>query len=167
MNVGLRHFSARRYEEAVAQFNRLIEMEPTYPMSYVFLCEVYAQRGMYEEAFDFCCKGDVLLKLHTPESCERENVAIREAMKKDGAMGFWRKNLERSLKEYEQGTASAIGVAGNYAKLGEKELAFEWLEKAFASRDPDLTYLKIDEDFDNVKSDPRFADLVRRIGLPQ
>jgi lipopolysaccharide biosynthesis regulator YciM len=167
MNVGLRYSSARRYDEAIAQFKRLIEMEPTYPMSYWFLGNIYADKGMYEEAIGLWCKGDVLLKIHTIESCERENTAIREAIKKDGATGFWRKNLERSLKEYEQGTVSAMNVAGAYAKRGEKELVFEWLEKAFAIRDPDLTYLKIDADFDNVKSDLRFQDLLKRVGLPQ
>ncbi|MGI8639028.1 MAG: protein kinase domain-containing protein [Pyrinomonadaceae bacterium] len=167
MNVGLRYSQAHRYDEAIEQFKKLIETEPTYPMPYLFLGDNYAEKGMYEDALNLWCKGDVLLKIHTPESCERENVAIREAIKKDGAKGLWRKDLERSLKDYEQGTASAVSVARSYARLGEKERAFEWLEKAFAARETELTYLKVDESFDNVKSDPRFQDLLRRIGLPQ
>jgi tetratricopeptide (TPR) repeat protein len=167
MNVGLRYLNARRYDEAIVQFKRLIETEPTYPNSYWFLGEIYADRGMYEEALDLWCKGDVLFKIHTTESCERENTAIREAMKKEGAMGLWRKSLERNLKDYEKGTVSAMYVAASYAKLGEKELAFEWLEKAFAAREPWLSYLKNERAFDNVKSDPRYMDLVRRIDLPQ
>jgi hypothetical protein len=71
------------------------------------------------------------------------------------------------LKYYERGIGSAVTVAADYARLGEKEQAFEWLEKAFAEHDGEITYLKIDEAFDNVKSDPRFQNLVRRIGLPQ
>ncbi len=107
------------------------------------------------------------MKLHTTESCERENTAIREAIKKDGAMGLWRKSLERSLKDYEKGTTPAMYVAASYARLGEKELAFEWLEKAFAAREPWLSVVKNERAFDNVKSDPRFADLLKRVGLPQ
>ena len=166
MNVGLRYLDARRYDEAIVQFKRLIETEPTYPNSYWFLGEIYAERGMYEEALDLWCKGDVLFKSNTPESCERENAAIREAIKKEGAMGLWRKNLERSLKDYEKGTHLAMYVAAAYARLGEKERAFEWLEKAFAAHEPQLAYLKNERAFDNVKSDPRFVDLLNRIGLP-
>ena len=143
------------------------QTDPTYPLPYLFLGDTYAEKEMYEEALDQWCKGDILLKIHTPESCERENAAFREAIKKDGATGFWHKSLERSLKEYEQGATLAMSVAGKYAKLGEKERAFEWLESAFAKRDPELSYLKINESFDNLKSDPRFTDLLRRIGLPQ
>ena len=82
-------------------------------------------------------------------------------------MGFWRKSLERNLKEYAQGTVSAVSVAGSYARLGEKERVFEWLEKAFTIREPNLTYVKNDSSFDNVKADPRFQDLLKRVGLPQ
>jgi TolB-like protein/Tfp pilus assembly protein PilF len=87
MNVGLRYLNARRYDEALLQFKRLIETEPTYPNSYWFLGEIYAERGMYEEALDLWCKGDVLFK-NTPESCERENAAIREAIKKKARWAY-------------------------------------------------------------------------------
>ena len=166
MNVGLRYSNANRYDEAIAQFKKLIETEPEYPLPYMFLGDIYAEKGMFEESLDPLCKADILLKIDTPENCEREKAAFREAIKKNGATGYWRKTLEIRLKEHEQDTSPAVSVAGVYARLGEKELAFEWLEKAFARREPDLTYLKIDESFDNVKSDPRFTDLLRRIGLP-
>jgi serine/threonine-protein kinase len=167
MNVGLRYLDMHRYDEAVAQFKKLNETEPEYPMAYMFLGGAYEERGMFEEALDPLCKADVLLKINTPENCEREKAAFRETIKKNGATGYWRKVLEIRLKEHEKGIASAVGVAGMYARLGEKERAFEWLEKAFAKRDPELSGLKIDGSFDSVKSDPRFADLLRRIGLPQ
>ncbi len=166
-NVGLRYLEARRYDEAIAELKKLIEAEPTYPVAYMFLGGAYEDKGMFEEALEARCKGDVLLKINTPETCERENEAIREAIKKDGATGYWRKVLERLLKEHEQGTTPAASVAAAYARLGEREKAFEWLEKAFAKRDPKLSYLKTNESFDNIKSDPRFQDLLRRIGLPQ
>jgi tetratricopeptide (TPR) repeat protein len=53
-----------------------------------------------------------------------------------------------------------------YAGLGEKDEAFAWLEKPYKARDKGLTYLKIDPCLDPLRSDPRFEDLVRRVGLP-
>jgi len=167
LNLGLRYWTSRRYDEAIAQFKKLIETEPTYPLPYSFLAFMYAERGMYEESLELRCKGEVLLNIETAESCQQKAADFRQALKTGGATSFRRKTLEYDLKYYERGIGSAVAVAGNYALLGEKERAFEWLEKAFAEHDNAITYLKIDTAFDNVKSDPRFQDLLRRIGLPQ
>jgi serine/threonine-protein kinase len=167
LNLGLRYWTLRRNDEAMAQFKKLIETEPTYPLPYSFLAFMYAEKGMYEESIELRCKGEVLLNIETEESCKRKTTEFRQALKTGGAAGFWRKTLEYNLKYYERGIGSAVAVAADYATLGEKERAFEWLEKAFAEHDNDITYLKINTAFDNVKSDPRFQDLLRRIGLPQ
>jgi TolB-like protein/Flp pilus assembly protein TadD len=165
MNVALRYQAARRHDEAIPQFKKLIEMEPTYPQAYTFLAYSYIEKGMYEEAIDPLCKADVLWKIETAESCERRTTAFRQAVKTNGAIGFWRKLLEYESKNYQQGIGSAVAVAGCYARLGEKERAYEWLEKAYAKRTSDLTYLRIDQSFDNLRSDFSFRDLLRRIGL--
>ncbi len=57
-------------------------------------------------------------------------------------------------------------IATIHAALGEKDLAFEWLQKAYEDRSGWLVYLKIDPMFDPLRSDPRFTDLLRRVGLP-
>ena len=59
-----------------------------------------------------------------------------------------------------------LSIASYYAAAGEKDLAFPWLEKAFQARIPQLLYLKANPYFDPIRSDPRFADLLRRIGFP-
>ncbi|MGA7924847.1 MAG: hypothetical protein WCA20_02500 [Candidatus Sulfotelmatobacter sp.] len=53
-----------------------------------------------------------------------------------------------------------------YATIGEKDKAFAWLEKGLAEKSTWLLYLKVDPGFDSVRSDPRYADLLRRMGLP-
>ncbi len=60
----------------------------------------------------------------------------------------------------------AFWVAGSYIRAGENERALEWLERAFVDRDPQTTYL-LWPIFDNVRDDPRFQDLLRRMNLPQ
>lgn len=62
---------------------------------------------------------------------------------------------------------SALGLATFHAELGERDKAFAELNKAYENRDPFFTNLKVEPSFDPLRSDPRFAELVRRVGLPQ
>ena len=80
--------------------------------------------------------------------------------------GFYLKWIER-LKSKPQKEQDYVDIGELYARLGEKDQAFEWLEKAYAERSDGLLRLKEDLGFDNIRSDPRYADLLRRIGLPQ
>jgi len=57
-------------------------------------------------------------------------------------------------------------IAVIYTSLAEKNTTFEWLEKAFEARDPYLIYLRVEPVLDGLRADPRFADLLRRVGLP-
>jgi len=166
MNLGLRLLEMRRYDEAKAQFEKLVQSEPDYPMAHTFLGGIYEDRGEFEKAIGPECRAEVLLEIETEESCAKKAIEMRKALKEGGPNGYWRMALEDQMKQYERGIGSSVAVAGIYARLGNKEKAFEWLEKAFAERATDITYLKVDTSFDSVRSDPRFVDLQRRIGLP-
>ena len=165
-NLGLRLLEMHRNDEAQAQFEKLIQSEPDYPMAYGFLSGIYADKGEFEKSFEPACKAEVLLKIETTESCDKKIVEMRKAVKDGGPNGFWRYILGDEIKKYERGIGSPIAIAGVYAKLGESDKAFEWLEKGFTERSVDITYLKVDTSFDNVRSDPRFEAMLRRIGLP-
>ena len=80
--------------------------------------------------------------------------------------GIYRGFLDALNEKAKQGYVSPAEFAVAYARLGDKDQAFAWLEKAYAERSPWLGFLKSDPDFDNLRSDPRFAELVKRIGLP-
>ena len=67
----------------------------------------------------------------------------------------------------ERKYVSPVRIARIYVGLGDRERAFEWLEKGYAGRSDHLTQLKTDPTFDSLRSDPRFADLLRRVRLPQ
>jgi hypothetical protein len=100
------------------------------------------------------------------ESAERRTNELRKALKSEGTKGYWRIVLKEDLELYEKDIGSAVWIASDYAYLGEKEKSFEWLEKAYSEHDRGLTYLKTDPAFGNFRADPRFNNLLRRIGLP-
>jgi hypothetical protein len=93
-----------------------------------------------------------------------------QAFKTGGEKGFWQKNLERTLLTLKQSgsdSADATGVASAYALVGDKDNAFKWLDKAYEERDgADIMLLKCVPPFKSLRGDPRFADLLRRLGLP-
>jgi len=166
MNLGLRHAEAGRLEDAEAQFRKTIELAPDYPMAHWYLSDIYLKKKMYEEALASNEKGNVLIELETPESAARKTDELREALRTEGEKGFWRKVLEYEMQWYEKGRNSPGYVAAGYAAAGEKDKAFEWLEKAYAERDQTLADLKINDRFKNIRPDPRFQDLLRKVGLP-
>ncbi len=165
-NVGLRYAQARRYDEAIVQYMKTIELAPDYPITYWFLTSAYSEKGMYEEALTQFAKAQILSKEETPESAGRKANELRQAFKSGGERAVWQKFLEENLEFYKKGLSSPVSIAREYAKLGEKEKSFEWLEKAYSEHDRRLPGLKIDPGFDNLRADPRFNNLLRRIGLP-
>ncbi len=164
--MGLRYAQAKRFDEAIVQFKKTIELAPDYPITYWFLSSAYFAKGMYEEALTQIAKAQILAKVKTPESAERQRAKFLQALKSGGEKGYWRKILEEDLEFYKKGLSSPVSIAKAYAKLGEKDKVFEWLEKAYAERDRQLIDLKTNYSFDNLRTDPRYKDLLRRIGLP-
>jgi Flp pilus assembly protein TadD len=89
------------------------------------------------------------------------------ALAKSGKQAEARAELERLLKMAKERYVSPYNVAMIYTGLGEREEALAWLEQGYQRRDPRLTFLKAEPKWNDLRSDPRFADLVRRVGLPQ
>jgi len=164
-NVGARFADARRFDEAITQYRRVLEMEPNHPLTHLVLAQAYEAKGMYLEAIAETRTADVLLEKESAANAERKAAAFTQALKTGGAQGYWRKRLELSLKEYDENYGSAYKIAVNYARLGDQDRAFVWLEKSFAAHEADLIWLKTESAFDGLNSDPRFSDLLRRIGL--
>jgi len=92
---------------------------------------------------------------------------MEQGFRSGGWEGALRKGIEFSLEQRKTGGASAYTIATMYAELGEKDNAFQWLNTAFQEHNPDLLGLKTDSSFDPIRSDPRFAELVQKVGLPQ
>jgi hypothetical protein len=111
--------------------------------------------GNYKQAMEQWIKEEQL-KGHEARAME-----LRQVFERSGYKGYLRKDAKNREAE-----GDPYSAATDYAMLGDKDAAFAALEKAFASRES-VVDSKIDPELDNLRSDPRFADLLRRIGLPQ
>jgi tetratricopeptide (TPR) repeat protein len=153
-------FYARRYDEAVQRLQDAFKLEPENGVTLAFLGYAYAARGQYAEAIGAYQK-QISLDGETTSTLCYLGHAYAKSGKRDEALSVLDK-LKRT-KEY----VSPSELAVFYAGLGDKEAAFESLERAYAAHDPQLQNLKVDPFLDPLRADPRFQDLVRRVGLPQ
>ncbi len=168
-NVGDAFSWARHYDQAIEQYRKTLEMDTNFAPARGGLASAYEFKGMYREAIEENQKYE-LLSGKTPEEAAAQAAAMLKAYKTGGEKRFWLENLEQDLKAMKQSRAgyfSAYSMAGDYALAGEKDKAFEWLAKAYQEHDSELVFLKVEPEFDNIRSDPRYADLLRRIGLSQ
>lgn len=156
--LGWDYYIAGRYEEAIAQYGKTSELDPNYPL--IELGEVYERKGMNDEAI-----AEYLKQEARSGKSIAEIDALRAAYAAAGMKGYWQEQLEFLKKKAKQRPVRSLEVAGLYAETGQKEQAFEWLVKACEEHDPRLIHLKVDPTFESLRSDARFADLMRRIGL--
>jgi serine/threonine protein kinase/TolB-like protein/Tfp pilus assembly protein PilF len=158
-DLGLSFLFARQYDRAIEQFEKAMEMDPNFIWTHFFMGWAYEQKGNYEGAIVEFQKAaqldDSLLILaalgHTYVMAGRRDEALRVlAEMKDLA---------------ERRHVSSYHFAIIHAALGSKEEAFEWLEKTYEARSEALVWLKVDPRLDTLRTDPRFIDLQRRVGL--
>jgi TolB-like protein/DNA-binding winged helix-turn-helix (wHTH) protein/Tfp pilus assembly protein PilF len=159
LRIGSILSNARRHDEAIAEFGKVLEIDRNFIFTYSVLGFAYTGKGMYREAIA-AYEEAIRLGNKSPSAQIYLGTAYARAGERTKAQAILRQ-LETS-KEY----VSPTELAALYGALGEREKAFTSLEKAYAARDLQLQYLKVNPNFDALRDDPRFADLVRRIGLP-
>ncbi|HEY4979056.1 MAG TPA: tetratricopeptide repeat protein, partial [Candidatus Acidoferrum sp.] len=143
MNYGLTLMVARRYPEALAQFAKVLERDPSFEPAQFYLSQVHATMGRYADAVSVMQKGE----------------GIKGTWSAD-AQGFVKMML--SFKE-----PPPTNVAVSYALAGDRNKAFEYLEKAYSEEDAELMACIRFPAFDSLHSDPRWASLMGRLGLSQ
>jgi serine/threonine-protein kinase len=156
--VGYILFSARQYDQAIESLKRTLEIDQDYAYTHLFLGFTYAAKGMLVEAIN-AYQEAIRLGLDSPSTQVYLGAAYARAGDRERAQAIIL-NLQTSQQYVSPGQWAILYVA-----QGEREQAFAALEKAYEEHDLQLQYLGVDPAFDPLRSDPRFNDLLRRVGL--
>ncbi len=155
-------FFAGRYDEGIEQCRRTLDLDPNFGPAYWYLGLLYEEKGMEKEA------AAAFLKQASLAGGSAETAtALEKASQAQGIKGYWRKLLELWKKKSKEGTPPAFNWAVACARAGDKDQALKHLEMAYQERHPSMVFVKVEPVFASLRSDPRFADLLRRIGLSQ
>jgi len=159
-NLGWTLYSMQEYDLAKDQFQKTIALNPDFPMPYYGLAAIKLTHDQFNEAIAEFRKGE---KYDLGDSI---NLAINGYIfAKTGRDSEAMKALDKLMVYSEQGYSASMGIALIYIGLGDKDRAFEWLWKAYDDREAKLVELKIDPTWNNLHSDPRFNELLKKIGL--
>lgn len=159
--MGKELYFARRYDEAIAELQRALEIDPNFVSAHNWISDSLLEKGDYPAA---------IAELEKTKPFREERVYIRQEAYLHSRMGRRvqaRTELAKSLQMSKGKQVSSGAVALTYASLGDKDNAFLWLDKAYTENSSFMTSLKFWTVFDPLRSDPRFVDLLRRVGLSQ
>ena len=152
--------SARRYDEAIQQYHKAIELDPNFSIAHYFLGRAYEAKGVYDQAVAAYTKSSALNGA-PPDMLKKMN----EVYTKSGWKAYVQANLDQIQQQERQ--FPAFVLATFYARLEQPDETIKWLEKGYEDRDFRMTVIGNSFEFDSVRSDPRFKELVRRVGLPE
>ena len=158
--IGKGYYYSRNNREAIAQFRKVIQSNPGFPVAPNFLIETLERVGLFEDAL-------AQIDVDNQDRKQDSNAsALRRAYQTGGAQGYLHERI-RQIRLDPHGEAGGLsgGSAALYAVAGDKDQAFAMLERAFDRHELWLVYLKVDPAWDNLRSDRRFQDFLRRLGL--
>lgn len=158
------HYVARDYDTSIALLEKAAYMDPQYWRTFEFMAETYRSMGMLDMSVNsienrFAAEfGNGELSPADYSKLLRYTADLRKGLSADGATGYWR-------SEVRSGDPSPFYKAVAYSKLGENDKAFEYLEIAFSQHYSGMVWLKVAPDLDELHSDPRFTQLMKRVGF--
>jgi TolB-like protein/Flp pilus assembly protein TadD len=155
-NVGALLSRARRYDEAINQLKRVLEMNPNFDHARTFLGYAYLGKGMYEQA---------IAETQNLKPPYNDTGVSGQAYALSGRRSEALKEIDRIRRLSKQSPVAAYSLALIYASLGDKNNALEWLEKAYEDRSTLLVGIRDDPQLDNLRSEPRFQAIIKRMGL--
>jgi serine/threonine protein kinase len=164
--LGYVHFGARRYDEAISQFQKALDLYPNAAEIRAELAWAYAMKGMYPQAlaeYDKIADQDKVVAA--------ENQLVADGLGWVYAVSGRRADALRIAKEVKDVSSHAYvdfyQLGTIYAGLGDKDETFRLLEKGYAAHSASMPFLAVDPFWYGIRSDPRYADLLRRMGLLQ
>lgn len=159
-DLGKELFFVRRYDEAMVELRGVLELDPDFVSAHNWLSDTFLEKGLYHEA---------TAELERTKPLREERIYLRQTAYLYARMGQRveaERALSKSLRLSRGKEVSSGAVALVYAASGNIDKAFLWLERACVERSSFMTSLKYWSAFDPLRSDPRFTDLLRRVGLP-
>ncbi len=157
--LGWQLYLARRSDQAIDQLHKVLDIDAKFTRARRILEEVYAQSGKQKEAVEE--REKVLSLSGSPELA----ASIAEDFAKSGYKGVQQSWLDGLTEISKHGYVSSYSIAEGYMRLGQKEKALEWLEKAYEEHDSGLVSIGVEPMFDAIRADPRFKEIVRRMKL--
>jgi len=155
--LGTYFLFTRNYDAAIAEYRKTLELEPKAPIhDYIRLA--YQQKGMFTEAFQEAEKEFVASGFSNEQLAE-----VKRAFEVSGYPGLMAKELEFEKERSKGAYRSFLRLARICAVLGLKDESFAWLGKAYDAHEDGLIWLRVDPRYDNLRSDPRFSELVQRV----
>src|SRR6266705_2108233 len=153
------HYIQHKNDEAIALYKKTIELDPNFLLASVWLAQAYEQKGMYAEAL---AELERARKIDNWYWIVAEIACVNAFLgKRDEARKIIAELTERATHEYIDETL----IVYIFTALGDKDQAFAWMEKGFQSRAGNLPWMIMEPKFDPLRSDPRFGQFVRQIGL--
>jgi eukaryotic-like serine/threonine-protein kinase len=159
-NEGPMLYNARQYDQAIAQFKKALELDRNVPTVHAYLGYAYAMKEMYAAAI---AEYKEVIRLRGGEDSSTQiylGYALAMSGQRNQALA-----ILKQLQSDQTGNVSPAELAILYAGLGEKDQALASLERAYAEHDLQLQFLKVEPHYDSLHSDPRFTELVRKVGL--
>jgi len=163
-NLGQEYATGREYDLAVEQFKKVIEMDPSFASVHGDLAGAYLDMGKYDLWLQESETGASLA--HQPEY-ETIFKRVSDVYSRSGVQPALREWAEQEKELNKRRYEDPAFVGFIYARAGDKDQAFAWLEKAFKEKSDAMQYLKTNHMVDSLRSDPRYQDLLKRMGLPQ
>ena len=161
--------SQGKLDEAIAQYKKTIELFPDALSPRSNLAGDYEAKGMYSEAIEHRLVQLKLLGV-SPENIKNLQLVFEN----DGYKGFVQKQIDiqldsqrSSLEKDKNAYLRSFGIAENYARLQDKDKTIEYLNKAYEQREPQIAELKIRLPFNFLRDDPRFKELIKKVGFPE
>ncbi len=160
-HVGVVHYLGHQFDQAINRIRDALELDPNYVVAHWYLGQAYAEKGMYEDAIAESQRA-VSLSPGNPKFLATLGYVYALSGNRSEALKLVQQLNELSKSRY----VSPLDVTYVYAGLREKEQAFAWLERAYGERSWGMYRIKVDPKLDRLRSEPRFQDLLRRMGFP-
>ncbi|HEX6728435.1 MAG TPA: tetratricopeptide repeat protein, partial [Pyrinomonadaceae bacterium] len=152
-------FFAQRNDESLDRLKKTYDLEPNFWLTHLFLSRVYSEKGMHAEAVAAAKRAGEL-------SGNSQSQAYRAyALAKWGKLSEARALVDELLKLTNDTYVPPYNLALAYNAVGEREKALQYLEKGFAEKDPRMVFLKVEPFWHNLRSEPRFLDVLKRMGI--